>query len=99
MADPSTPRFDLQARERLLALLTVGQSMEEATAAAGTSRTTVARWAARGRVEGAPPEYASFAKQLDAIRAAKADEREEASAEDDEEALRYRPVVTASAAR
>jgi len=74
------PTFDLQARERLLALLTVGVSMEEATAAAGTSRTTVARWLARGRVEGGPPEYVSFARRLDAIREASAKERQEASA-------------------
>ncbi|MEA2202323.1 MAG: hypothetical protein QOI89_2919 [Solirubrobacteraceae bacterium] len=68
------PRFDLQARERLLALLTVGVSMEEAAAAAGTSRQTVARWAARGRVEGAPAEYVSFAKRLDAIGGAQAED-------------------------
>jgi hypothetical protein len=43
-----------------------------------------------GASRGAPAEYASFAKRLDAIRGAKAEERQEASsAEDDEEALRH----------
>jgi hypothetical protein len=60
--------FNLVTRERFLALLEVGYSTEEAAATAGTSRQTVARWAARGRVDGALPEHAVFAARLDAVR-------------------------------
>jgi Homeodomain-like domain len=60
--------FSLPVRERLLALLAVEYSTQEACAVAGISRQTVARWAARGRVPGAPAEHADFATRLDAIR-------------------------------
>lgn len=60
--------FDLARRERFLALLAVGKTIEEATAIVGISRTSVARWAARGRVPDAAAEHRSFAERFDAIR-------------------------------
>ncbi len=65
----TTTAFTPAARERFLALLAVGYSVEAAAAAAGTSRTTVARWAARGRAAGASAEHRAFAERLDAVRA------------------------------
>jgi hypothetical protein len=41
--------------------------MEEACAHVGVSRSTVARWAARGRAPGAAQDPASFAARLDGI--------------------------------
>ncbi|MCW3064784.1 MAG: hypothetical protein JWN32_1956 [Solirubrobacterales bacterium] len=69
----TTHTFSLERRERFLALLAVGYSVEAAAAAAETSRQTVARWLARGRAEGAPVEHASFARRFDEIRAAEAE--------------------------
>ncbi len=66
--------FDLAARERFLALVSVGQTVEMAAAIAGTSRQTVSRWAARGRAPGASAEYATFAVRLDAIRSGLAED-------------------------
>jgi transposase len=51
-----------------LTLLGAGRNVEEACAAAGVGRSTVSRWAARGRVPGADQEAAEFAGCLDAIR-------------------------------
>src|ERR1700681_2992292 len=76
--------FSIAIRERFLALLAVGYSVEAAAAAAGTSRTTVARWAARGREPGASPDHATFAARLDAIREGAAEDvaqRQEAEQE------------------
>ena len=66
--------FTMERRERFLALLSVGHTVESAAAVAGTSRQTVVRWAARGRVPGAPAEAAGFAQRLDAIRDGKAED-------------------------
>lgn len=66
--------FTMERRERFLALLSVGHTVESAAAVAGTSRQTVVRWAARGRVPGAPAEAAGFAQRLDAIRGGKAED-------------------------
>jgi hypothetical protein len=60
--------FDLARRERFLALMAVGKTIEEAAATAGISRTSVARWAARGRAPDALTEHRSFAERFDAIR-------------------------------
>ena len=60
--------FSVGARERFLALMAVGYSLEAAAAAAGTSRTTVHRWLALGRALGASAEHRAFAERLDAIR-------------------------------
>jgi hypothetical protein len=67
-------RFSLPVRERLLALLAVGCSIEDAAAIAGTSRQTVSRWAARGRAPDAPAEYAAFAERFDSIRSGEAED-------------------------
>jgi hypothetical protein len=65
--------FTLECRERFLALLAVGYSVEAAAAAAGTSRTTVSRWTARGETPGASLEHAAFAQRLATIRRAQAE--------------------------
>jgi hypothetical protein len=64
----TTHAFDLERRERFLALLAVGKSVEEATAIVDVSRPTILRWAARGRVPDAMAEHARFAERFDAIR-------------------------------
>jgi hypothetical protein len=61
--------FSLERRERFLALLAVGKSIEEAAAVVCVSRTTIARWCARGRIPAATTEHAWFAERYDAIRA------------------------------
>lgn len=81
-------RFSLERRERFLALLSVGQTVEGAAAAAGTSRQTVGRWVARGRVPGGSPEYRAFSERFDAIRSGEAEDvarRREAEQEEEEE--------------
>jgi hypothetical protein len=70
----TTQTFDLERRERLLALLAVGKSVEEAAAEVGISRPTIARWAARGRVPDATTEHERFARRLDAIRSGEAED-------------------------
>jgi hypothetical protein len=70
MTDRQQHAFTLERRERFLALLTVGKSVEEAAAIVGISRTTIVRWAARGRVPDATTEHARFAQRFDAIRLA-----------------------------
>ena len=60
--------FDVTARERLLAFLEAGWTLEAAAAAAGTSRTTVNRWAARGWHD-PDGEAGEFAARFDALRA------------------------------
>jgi transcriptional regulator with XRE-family HTH domain len=69
--------FNLPARKRFLARLERGYTLEDAAAAAGTSRATVARWLARGRAPGAPPAHREFTKRFDAIRAAEDAEPQE----------------------
>ena len=49
-------------------MVAVGYSIEKAAALAGISRTTIARWAARGRAPDAAIEHATFAQRLDALR-------------------------------
>lgn len=61
-------RFTPERRERLLVLLELGRSLEEACASAQITRATVAKWAARGRLPDADAEVADFARRLDAIR-------------------------------
>ena len=61
--------FDVGRRERVLALLRVGLSVEEAAADAGVNTATVWRWRARGRAPGASVEAASFAERFDQVRA------------------------------
>lgn len=60
--------FDLARRERFLALIAVGYSIERAAAAVDVSRQTVNRWASQGREAGASAEHASFAERLDEAR-------------------------------
>jgi hypothetical protein len=64
----SIARFVPARRERLLTLLETGRSMEDACSEAAVSRSTVSKWAARGRLPGAEPDMADFARRLDAIR-------------------------------
>ena len=71
MAD--TTAFTLERRERFLALLTVGMTVERA-AADVISRTTISRWAARGRVPDATTERARFAKRYDDVRSTQAED-------------------------
>src|SRR4051812_13074610 len=57
-----------ELRERFLTLLELGRTIESACADVGISRTTVNKWATRGRKEGASAEAAAFAERFDAIR-------------------------------
>jgi hypothetical protein len=97
MSDRQQHAFTLELRERFLALVTVGKSVEEAAAVVGISRTTIARWAARGRVPDATTEHSWFAQRLDAIRTAKAEDvaqhREEPDAAEDPPEHPYRSLI------
>jgi transposase len=75
--------FDVGRRERVLALVAVGFTVEQAAAAVGASTSTIARWVARGRAPGAPEAYRLFAERLDVIRAEAEEERREAVEEAD----------------
>ena len=77
-----TNTFNLPARERFLALLAVGATVETAAADAGTSRTTVHRWLGRGRA-GGDREAATFAKRFDELQAEKAASQEPQQADRD----------------
>ena len=77
-------RFTLRLRERFLALIGVGQTIEQASAEVGISAVTVRRWAARGRALDASVDHRSFADRLDATRA----EAAEAARREVEEAER-----------
>jgi Homeodomain-like domain len=79
--------FDLPRRERLLALLKVGLSVEEACADAGINPATVWRWRTRGLAPEASAEAASFAERMDAVRAATAESEREERADSEEEPL------------
>jgi transposase len=60
--------FTPERRERFLTLLGTGRNVEESCAGAGVGRSTVTRWAARGRERGADADAAEFAGRLDEIR-------------------------------
>jgi hypothetical protein len=62
------PRFTETRRERFLAKLEDGRSVEQAAADVNVNPSTPARWAARGRA-GASPGTQEFAERFDAIRA------------------------------
>jgi len=66
------PRFTSERRALYLSLLDTGRNVEEACAAVGVSRSTVSKWAARGRR--GHPEAAEFAERFDAIREGRGDE-------------------------
>jgi transposase len=68
-------KFDAAARERFLALLGAGRTIEEACATVGISRATVSKWRARGRRPGADDEAAAFAVAFDAIREGRGEQR------------------------
>jgi hypothetical protein len=78
--------FTLERRERFLALISVGVSIEAACASAGTSRTTVHRWLATGRAADADAEHRSFAERFDQL-AIDRDQAAELVARDEEESL------------
>lgn len=69
------PSFTAERRERLLTLLGAGRNVEEACASAGVGRSTVSRWAARGRGPGADADARSFAERFDAIREGRGEDR------------------------
>jgi Homeodomain-like domain len=66
----TTTSFDAARRERFLTAFAAGETIEAAAAAAGVSRTTVARWRARGAEPDARPEVAEFASRFAVIREA-----------------------------
>lgn len=68
----TAPRFTEERRALYLGLLETGRNVEEACAAVGVSRSTVSKWAARGRR--GHPEAAEFAARFDAIREGRGEE-------------------------
>lgn len=80
--DDAVMRFTLERRERFLALLTTGQTAEQAAAAAGISPQSVRRWASRGRAPGASVEHREFARRYDELQSAAKAERREGTAEE-----------------
>lgn len=61
-------RFTPERRERFLTLLETGRTIEDACAEVEISRTTVNKWATRGRK--GDPDAEPFAERFDAVRAA-----------------------------
>jgi hypothetical protein len=59
--------FTAERRERFLTLLEAGRNVEEACADVGVSRSTISKWAARGR-SGEDTDAAAFAERFDAVR-------------------------------
>src|SRR5689334_9510280 len=55
--------FDERKRERLLTVMEVGQTVEQACAITGIGRATVTRWVAAGRRPDAPAEVREFSRR------------------------------------
>lgn len=64
---PALTRFSADRRERLLGMVSAGMPLTEAAAEVGVSRTTVDRWAGKGRREQGT-DYAEFAQRLEQAR-------------------------------
>jgi transposase len=62
----TSPPFTAERREQLLVALAAGASLTSACASVGVSRTTVYKWAARGRA--GAPDAQEFSQRFDRVR-------------------------------